>query len=110
MCRTPLFIQFAAIMKLFTRKFVLITQLAFGKHSIVVCSLFTKIALDLMNKQLNACKCLGTAFFLIFAEEFNLFDHIFQNRIDLYVLSIVVMAIRARIIVMLPAINARFAE
>jgi hypothetical protein len=61
-------------------------------------------------EQFNASKCLGAAFFFIFAEEFNLFDHIFQNRINLNELSIVMMAIRARTIVILPAINTRFAE
>lgn len=63
-----------------------------------------------MFEQFNASKCLGAAFFFIFAEEFNLFDHIFQNRIDLYKLSIFMVAIRARSILMLPAINARFTE
>jgi hypothetical protein len=112
MIGAPLFIKVSAVVRLLLLfSFdIIIAYFAIREQTIVLISVFSIFAFELMLDKLIAGECTGATFVCILAKEFYLLYHIFQNWVDLYELGVPLMTVRARIVLVLPAFNALFTE
>ncbi len=90
---------------------IFVTYFTLSQYLIIIHSfLLSKGTLTFMLPQLIACECLCASFFLVFAIEPYLPNHIFQNWIDVYVLRIISVAVRASLVLIFPTVNTRGAK
>ena len=90
---------------------IFVTYFTLSQYFILILSIFLSIStLSFMISQLITCECLCTSFFLVFAEEFYLSNHIFQNGIYFNILRMVSVTVRASKVLMFPTVDAGSAK